>query len=225
MDDIPEADAYEETKAQVSVPEVITVGPGKRIGKLLTPKEEPTPSKITDMTDANSQEIDFTIEVNTSFHDAIAEGDESGLKWDIEIDQSQDHAVDTNKSANKIAKRYSEPRKGHADEADKKLQVSVPTVITLPCEKIGKLQVPKNEPSEISEMSDVTSQEIDCAVAIADSLNVVIDDRDESGLDEELETDQKQDQTIDTNKIANPITESYNKLSKGKKAQSKVFFL
>ena len=133
IDNIAEADAYEKTK-HVSVSTVI-IGPGKKTGQLLTPKKEPTQTKVTDMTDATSQEIDFTVEINNSFDDAIDDADESGLQEDIDIDQNQDHTTDTKKSENKIAKRYNEFRKGNTDEADlfedKKPQVSVPTVIEL----------------------------------------------------------------------------------------------
>ena len=215
---IAEADVYEEMKP-VSCSAGI-IGPGRKTGKLLTPKKEPAPSKISDMTDATSQEIDFTTEINNSLDDAVDDGDECELH---EIDQNQDRTIDTNRSANKVAKHYNKFRKGNADEAnlseDKKPQVSVPTVITLPGKKIGKLLTHKKEPSEISE---ITSQEIDFTKAITDSLDDEINDWDTagSGLEEGIEIDQNQDNIIDTKKITN----SFNKLGKGKKAQIKVFF-
>ena len=175
------------------------------------------------MTDVTSQEIDFTIEINNSFDDAIEDGDESRLQEDIENEQNQNHTIDTN---NTIAKRYGNFGKGNTDGADlyedKNPQLSVPIVTTELGKRIGKLLAPKKEPkqSKISEMSDATSQEIDFTKTIADNYVDNINDWSEFELDDSIESDQ----SIDTNKIAKDIAKRYNKPRKGNKAQLKVWF-
>ena len=206
----------------------VIIGPGEKTGQLqlLTPKKEPIQTKVADMTDAASQEIDFTIEINNSFEDAVYDGDESRLQEDIETDQNQNSTIDTN---NTIAKRYGNSGKENTDGADlyedKKPQVYVPTVTTVLGKNIGKLLTPKKEQSEVSEMNDITSQEIDFTMAITDSHDDDIDDGDRSGLEEDIEIAQSQDNSIDTNKIAKKIAERCNQHGKGKKAQLKVLCL
>ena len=107
-----EADPFEETKHQVSVPTVIIGPTGKKKENTLSPKKEETPIVESHMSDENSQEIDFTVEITDNLDDDFDDGDESGLEEEFEIYLDQDHTIDTTKIAKKIAKRYSNLRKG-----------------------------------------------------------------------------------------------------------------
>ena len=107
IDETAEADLNEDNKRQLSVP-AVNVRPRQKSTKSLTPKKEHTTSEASDMSDATSQETDFTVAGTDDLDDDFGDGDESGLEEELEMD----HTTDTNKIAKKIAKGYSKPRKG-----------------------------------------------------------------------------------------------------------------
>ena len=89
-----------EKNLRVKVPAVV-IGPGRKETKSLKRK---VASKGSPVNKSTSEEA----AINDALDDDFDDGDESGLEEESEIDQDQEHTIDTDK----IVKRNSKHRKG-----------------------------------------------------------------------------------------------------------------